>query len=190
MPGLELLEAVSDDLTDDQFVAAVLLLGGATEAMEAAEALGPVPVLEDYTGDTPAGDWADDYTEWWLAVWMLPKSIQDAITAEIPEPDLGCGPPGHDYADHIVKYKGKAILDVSLSWRGLNFSTRPPSAQPKGKLLQRESGSGKSPSTMSTTLRRHHSTVSRALSRSVMFRGPPNPPKVRGAPNASTPAIA
>ena len=43
MTGLELLEAVSDDLTDDQFVAAVLLLGGATEAMEAAEPLGPVP---------------------------------------------------------------------------------------------------------------------------------------------------
>ena len=118
MAGLELLAALSYNLTDDEFVAAVLVLGKAMEALDAAkekaEALGPLPVLEDYTGDTPVGDWAHDYTEWWLAVWKLPKSIQDAITAEIPEHELSCGPPGHDYADHIVEYKGKTILDINL----------------------------------------------------------------------------
>ena len=49
MTGLELLAAVSDNLTDDESVAAVFLLAAATEAeaRETAEALGPVPVLED-----------------------------------------------------------------------------------------------------------------------------------------------
>jgi hypothetical protein len=44
----------------------------------------------------------------------LPKSIQERINADNPEPELSCGPPGHDYTDHIVDYKGAAILDFNV----------------------------------------------------------------------------
>jgi len=30
------------------------------------------------------------------------------------ESELSCGPPGHDYTDDIVDYKGAAILDFDL----------------------------------------------------------------------------
>ena len=34
--------------------------------------------------------------------------------AEVPDHELSCGDPGHDYTDHIVEYKGRAILDIEL----------------------------------------------------------------------------
>jgi hypothetical protein len=35
-------------------------------------------------------------------------------TVKLVEDPLPCGPPGHDYADHIVDFKGKAILDINV----------------------------------------------------------------------------
>ena len=115
MTGLELLEAVGSKLTDKQIVALVLALAEVSRAkeaaMKAAEAIGPVPLKDDFDGVV---EWAGAYADWYRAVWKLPKAEQEAKLAEVPDHELSCGDPGHDYTDHIVEYEGEAILDTQL----------------------------------------------------------------------------
>ena len=111
MTGLELLEAVGSKLTDKQIVALVLAVAEVSRAKEAAAAIGPFPLKDDFDGVV---EWAGAYADWYRAVWKLPKAEQEAKLAEVPDHELSCGDPGHDYTDHIVEYEGEAILDTQL----------------------------------------------------------------------------
>ncbi len=75
---------------------------------KAAEAIGPKPDYDDYDD---ISQWVADLMTWDDLVDRLHPTDRTAKFAENPP---SCGPPGHDYADHIVEYKGKAILDINL----------------------------------------------------------------------------
>ena len=75
---------------------------------KAAEAIGSKPDYDDYDD---ISQWVDDLMTWDDLVDRLHPTDKTAKLAEDP---LSCGPPGHDYSDHIVDYKGKAILDTQL----------------------------------------------------------------------------
>jgi len=132
MTGLELLEAVGSKLTDKQIVALVLALAEVSRAkeaaMKAAEAIGPVPLKDDFDGVV---EWAGAYADWYRAVWKLPKAEQEAKLAEVPDHELSCGDPGHDYTDHIVEYEGEAILDTQLPEGGEREALSPAPVGPK-----------------------------------------------------------
>ena len=72
---------------------------------KASEALGPKPDYDDIS------QWVADLMTWNDLVDRLHPTDKTTKLAEDP---LSCGPPGHDYSDHIVDYKGKAILDINL----------------------------------------------------------------------------
>ena len=75
---------------------------------KAAEALGPKPDYDEYHD---IFQWVADLMTWDDLVDRLHPTEREAKFAEDP---LSCGPPGHDYTNHIVEYKGKAILDINL----------------------------------------------------------------------------
>ena len=76
---------------------------------KAAEALGPKPDYDDYDD---ISQWVADLMALDSAVDRLHPTEREAKLAEV-EP-LSCDPQGHDYSDHIVEYKDKAILDINL----------------------------------------------------------------------------
>jgi len=106
------------------------------EANMRAKAIGPCPVLDELFGVYDTHDEAFDVLyEWFDAVWALPKTQREAMLSQAEdaqrgvspddiisssddrgytERELSCGPPGHDYTDHLVVYEGQAILDINL----------------------------------------------------------------------------
>ena len=70
------------------------------------QAIGPKPDYDDYDD---VSQWVDDLKTW-DDLWPTDRAAKHAD-------DIvhSCGDPGHDYSDHIVEYKGQAILDTNLS---------------------------------------------------------------------------
>jgi len=93
------------------------------------------PDLDELFGIYDTHDEAFDVLyAWFDAVWALPKTqreamlsqAEDAQRGESPddiifssgepgytERELSCGPPGHNYTDHLVEYEGRTVLDIT-----------------------------------------------------------------------------